>query len=407
MVTPIRRPLSVAPDDEREDESVSAPAEDETAVPSSPPLRAPGSEREDVRRAAIIPDAIGPGQWRRTLADTAGEAAYRAAFHGFRAPWLYAPGSFVYAMRGAGRLGGRWAAWVAAPHLKLLESAAVAKGSAGHAHAMDAHREGKRTRKLRWQVTGACAACAGAAGLAVAGLAPWEVQYAAAAAAYAALVHQGRPLNGPLVPRAILPPAYQVPTLPYLMDSLSRIGIKKLTDHIKEHGTLEWVIDLHPDGDGWTVEFDAPRGVKAREIVIRRSELSSALRRPISAVWPTEVPGEHEGRVRLWIGRRDFGKMKPQKHPFLKAGTADVFAGIPFGFLPWGEKVPAPLFETNWLIVAAMGAGKTAAIRTLLSGASLDQLCDLWIHEHSGKGDLKPFAQVAHRYASGVDDEAR
>ena len=166
------------------------------------------------------------------------------------------------------------------------------------------------------------------------------------------------------------------------------------------------MIDLYPDGHGWSVEFDAPKGVTAKMIVQKRAELSSALRRPISAVWPKGVPDEHEGRVHIWIGRRDFGKMKPPKHPLLKSGTADVFHGVPFGFLPWAEKITAPLFETNWLIIAAMGAGKTAAIRDLLSGCALDVICDLWIHEHSGKGDLRPFAQVSHRYCSGVDDEA-
>jgi S-DNA-T family DNA segregation ATPase FtsK/SpoIIIE len=33
-------------------------------------------------------------------------------------------------------------------------------------------------------------------------------------------------------------------------------------------------------------------------------------------------------------------------------------------------------------------------------------VCDLWIHELAGKGDLEPLAQVSHRYVSGLDDEA-
>jgi DNA segregation ATPase FtsK/SpoIIIE, S-DNA-T family len=33
-------------------------------------------------------------------------------------------------------------------------------------------------------------------------------------------------------------------------------------------------------------------------------------------------------------------------------------------------------------------------------------VCDLWIHELAGKGDLEPLAQVCYRYCSGLDDEA-
>ena len=33
-------------------------------------------------------------------------------------------------------------------------------------------------------------------------------------------------------------------------------------------------------------------------------------------------------------------------------------------------------------------------------------VCDLWIHELAGAGDLEPLAQVCYRYVSGLDDEA-
>jgi S-DNA-T family DNA segregation ATPase FtsK/SpoIIIE len=38
--------------------------------------------------------------------------------------------------------------------------------------------------------------------------------------------------------------------------------------------------------------------------------------------------------------------------------------------------------------------------------AALDPLAELWVHELAGKGDLEPLTQVAHRYCSGLDDEA-
>jgi DNA segregation ATPase FtsK/SpoIIIE, S-DNA-T family len=406
-------PLSVSdPDDTAVPEAAvpeaEAPEANGTGGAETPakPQKPAAAEADGQRRARIVPVQFGADQRRQTVRDFAELNAYRAGFHGLRLPFLYAPGSAWYAARGIARLGTRWGLWVTVPELKLLESAAVAKGHAGHAQAMQAHTTGNKTRRDRWKATGLVAAGTGLASAAVAAWVPWEAQYAIAAAAYGVLAHQGRPLNGPMIPRAILPAAYQVPSLEVITQALNDIAIPKLSAHIAKNGGLDWVIDLYPDGDGWSVEFDAPKGVTANQIVQKRSELSSALRRPISAVWPKAVPGEHEGRVHLWIGRRDFGKMKPQKHPMLKTGTTDVFAGVPFGYLPWGEKITAPLFETNWLIIAAMGAGKTAAIRTILAGVALDTICDLWIHEHSGKGDLKPFAQISHRYTSGVDDEA-
>jgi DNA segregation ATPase FtsK/SpoIIIE, S-DNA-T family len=401
-------PADIDPDETgTEAAEVAEPPEEDTApAPEKPAKPRPPAEDGEQRRAAIIPARFGREQRWQTARDFAELNAHRARYHGLRLPFAYAPGSVLYAGRGAGRLAGRWGKWVSAWELKVLELAAVAKGNPAHAQAMQAHKEGGKARKERWTITGGVLVGAGIAAAAVAEWVPWEAQYAIAATAYGLVVRQGRPLNGPMIPRAILPAAYQVPTLEVITGALDDLAITKLSAHIKAHGTVDWVIDLYPDGDGWSVEFDAPKGVTANQIVQKRSELSSALRRPISAVWPKAVPGEHEGRVHLWIGRRDFGKMKPQKHPMLKAGTTDVFAGVPFGYLPWGEKITAPLFETNWLIIAAMGAGKTASIRTIIAGVALDVICDLWIHEHSGKGDLKSYAQVAHRYTSGVDDEA-
>ncbi len=395
-----------------------APEPDETPLPAVPETEAAGTpapddtrrpdrgDPDETRRAAIIPAPFQRGQRVQTVRDFAGLSAYRAGFHGIRLPVVYAPGSVWYAVRGSARLAGRWAQWVTVPEMKVLEHQAVAKGSPGHHEAMAAHNQGRKSRKARWQVTGLAAGAAVPPSLLLALASPWPVQAAAATAAFAALVHQGRPQNGPLIPRAILPPQYQAPTLEHLTEALCDIGIAKLSAHINAKKALDWVIDLHPDGDGWSVEVDLPRGVTAKMVIQKREELSSALRRPISAVWPKSVPGEHEGRLSIWIGRHDFGKAKPRKHPLLKSGATDFWDGVPFGYLPWGQKVTAPLFETNWLIVAAMGAGKTATIRNLLGGAVLDPLVDVWIHEHSGKGDLKPFSRVAHRYTSGIDDEA-
>ena len=82
-------------------------------------------------------------------------------------------------------------------------------------------------------------------------------------------------------------------------------------------------------------------------------------------MWPEGVPAEHEGRLKLWIGFTDMAKMKPKPWPLAKSGKADVFEHVPFGTDPRGRGVTVPLFEVNWLIGAAPGKGKTAAVRVL------------------------------------------
>jgi S-DNA-T family DNA segregation ATPase FtsK/SpoIIIE len=175
---------------------------------------------------------------------------------------------------------------------------------------------------------------------------------------------------------------------------------------LKDGRDLAFVTDVHRDGEGWGCDLDLPYGVTARMILQRREQLASGLRRPLSATWPEPVPHEHEGRLRLWIGFNDITKVKPKPWPLLKAGKADIFDLLPFGTDPRGRPQSVPMFEVNWLIGAAPGQGKTAAVRVLACGAALDPICDLWIHEHAGKGDLEPLAQVAHRYVSGLDDDS-
>ncbi len=99
-------------------------------------------------------------------------------------------------------------------------------------------------------------------------------------------------------------------------------------------------------------------------------------------------------------------KVKPPAWPLARSGQADVFASVPFGTDPRGRPVTVPMFEVNWLIGAAPGQGKTSAVRALACAAALEPIADLWVHEHAGKGDLEPLAQVCHRYVSGLDDES-
>lgn len=357
------------------------------------------------KRRDIIPEHLTRAHLPETLGEWAGKTWYQLRYHGLRFPWHVIWLTFL-AHRGAGRLIARLLAWANWAEGWILESQAVAAGRAGHNEAMRAHTEGKKTRGQRWRITGASAAAAALLLLATWRYARWWGIGPMAAAAYPVLVWHGRPYGKPIIEPAILPPAYTVPTPVIIRRAFGALGIDKISAQLKDGGDLEWVSDVHRDGDGWGVELDLPYGVTASDIIRRRPQLSSGLRRPLSAVWPEPSPGEHEGRVYLWIGRHDLAKVKPPPYPLLRAGQCDIFQPVPFATIPRGLGVTVPLFEANWLIGAAMGNGKTSAMRVLLADGSLDPVCDLWTHEFSGKGDLEPFAQVSHRYCSGMDDES-
>jgi len=371
--------------------------------PPSPPATADGGDGD--RRMPIVPEHLQRHRIRQTIAEVAGLHWYKARYHGFRSP-AYAVKTAWYAIRGVFRLGGQLFAWANWADGWALESMAVAAGRSGHHDAMNAHMQGRKTRAVRWQVTGVCLVAAVAVLLAMVKWLPWWGWAAFLVTAVAVLSRHGAPEGQRIVRAAVVPTAYQPPTPEVITRALGSLGITAINKAITDGPGLAFVSDVHRDGDGWGVELDLPHGVTASDIIKKREALASGLRRPHSATWPEAVPHEHAGRLYLWVGRHDLSKAKPVPYPLLRTGTADVFGNVPFATNPRGQAVGIPLFETNHVYGAAPGQGKTTAVRCVNCGAALDVICDLWIHELAGKGDLEPLAQVCHRYVSGLDDEA-
>jgi S-DNA-T family DNA segregation ATPase FtsK/SpoIIIE len=357
------------------------------------------------RRLPVVPAHLRRDRLRQTAAEIAGLHWYKTKYHGFRSP-LYLVKSLWYAVRGGYRLTAQLVAWANWADGWVLESLAVAAGRSGHHDAMNAHTQGRKTRTRRWQITGVCAVLAVAVLLAMIRWCPWWAWFIAAGTAVAVLTRHGAPDGQPVIRAAVVPTAYQPPTPEVITRAFGSLGISAINAVIKDGPGLAFVSDVHRDGDGWGADLDLPHGVTASDIIKRREALASGLRRPHSATWPEAVPHEHAGRLYLWVGRHDLSKAKPVPYPLLKTGDADVFTQVPFAVTPRGQGIGAPLFETNWVIGAAPGQGKTTTVRVLNCGAALDTVCDLWIHELAGAGDLEPLAQVCYRYVSGLDDEA-
>jgi S-DNA-T family DNA segregation ATPase FtsK/SpoIIIE len=383
------------------------------AVPGVPGVPGDGPARVvfDARRVPGERLPVIPPNWRSrqeiraSLALIGAQQWHRARFHGLRSP-VYLLMAVFWAVAGIMRLVAvQLAWWVLEQH--GLRSDAAANGDSREW--MRLHKEAKETRKARGAVLAFEVLLAAGGCVALVRFAPPWAQFSTAAVALPALAWLGRPDGKPIIGQAIIPTNYEPPTQDSITRALGSLGISAINKAIAEGrfgpGT-SFVSPVMQAGPGWGVQLDLPHGVTAADIIARRRELASGLRRPLSATWPEGVPAEHEGRLSLWVGFHDISKMKPPKYPLARSGATDIFAPVPFGTDPRGRAVAVPLFEVNWLIGAAPGQGKTSAVRVLGCGAALDPVAVMWVHELAGKGDLEPFAQVSDRYCSGLDDEA-
>lgn len=371
-------------------------------TPEVTPVVVPETVKGKPERKPVVPVPFQRANLGATITYHRGLASHRARFHGLRLP-LYLILGVVWATVGVLRMAGAQLAWAwdAPTHFLAMEQ--VAAGDA--ARYLQLSKHAREARKVRLAVVGAEAVAIIVGCILLATVAPWWAGALAAIGTVPVLARIGRPEDKPIIKAAVVPPVYEAPTPQIIERALASINIAQLNAALKD-GHLTFVTDVHRDGPGWGVQFDAPHGVTAEMILAKRDQLASGLRRPLSAVWPMGVPIEHPGRVDLWIGFSDASKMPPAAYPLAKSGTADIFGQVPFGTDPRGRPVTSGLFELNYLVGAAPGQGKTTTVRVLAAAAALDVVCDLWTHEFSGKGDLEPLAKVSHRYVGGLDDDS-
>lgn len=209
----------------------------------------------------------------------------------------------------------------------------------------------------------------------------------------------GRSREVPLISKATTP-AHLAPVLRQgaVEDALRAIGISALAKAER----IEFPDPIIKDGPGWLARINLPLGVTPEQVMGRRAELASGLRRPLGCVWPESGSSEHGGLLRLFVSFTALAAMDTGTYPLVN-GKADLFRPLPFGINNRGGKVKVGLFESNVLVGAIPGAGKTSVVRVLLCGAALDPTAELHVWELFGKGDLSCAEQVAHRYGSGLD----
>ncbi len=332
-----------------------------------------------------------------------GHYTHTVAFHGVRLP-AYVGRLAGRAPRGLGRILARSVGWLSDSEGRPIRTAAVLQADGAlYLRLSQIHDSRVRRRLLGtllllvpavFLLDGAWSA------------APVMGRLIGVAGALGVLGIVGAPADQPLVSPAVVPTRVGRLTADIVTRALESLGIAEINKVRREGGGISFPAPITRDGPGWRADVDLPYGVTVSDILDRRERLASGLRRPLGCVWPEAAEDTHAGRLVLWVGDQDMARAPAAAWPLARRGAVDVFAPVPFGSDPRGRPVTILLPENNVLIGSLPGAGKTSAVRVLMLAAALDPTCELWVFNLKGTADLDAAGKVAHRYTSGIDDQA-
>lgn len=386
--------------------------DDGNPVPVNPPEPGKGKvlygtvlrRREATRRPIFAAWLRNWREFKSTIRWFVGYVAHIWAFHLVRTP-LYVLALSARSPIGLGRAARAAAAWIFDFEAKPLRIAAVDKNDPGTYMTL------VRARNARVVLRGPIVALTVAllAGVAAASyrLTPLAVQATVVVALLCAFGWVGRPIDKPVLGRAVLLPKETRLTDVIVTRALGSLGIAQINQLLaKNPRGLEFPAPIARDGMGWLAVLDLPHGVTVTDVREKREELASGLRRSLGCVWPEGDPEEHAGRLMLWVGDRDMARQKPPEWPLAGARRFDLFEPVPFVTDPRGRWVYVTIPENNTLIGAIPGAGKTATVRVYMCAGFLDPTCELWVYNFKGNNDLVAAKKVATRYASGMSDAA-
>lgn len=358
----------------------------------------------DANRRPVIPSwARDRGELVMFMRWLAAHTGHHLAFHSVRMPLyggklaLRTPRGAVRVLVGAGR-------WLVDAEAHPLRAHAVTRLDSD----MYLKLERSRNQHLRARLLLALVVLATLTALCVvlAVLAPWWAQALAITSTVTLLGLLGTPADRPLAGPAVV--VWQAPRLTsdMVVKALTSLGVSELNKAGRTGSGITFPSPITRDGPGWRADVDLPHGVTVSQLLAKREELASGLRRPLGCVWPERDTESHAGRLVLFVADRDMRKAKQPRWPLDKAGIADVFKPIPFGTDPRGRIVSLKLMFANLLMGAMPRQGKTASLRIILLGLALDPNVELRIFELKGTGDLSPLEPVSHHYASGAGKAA-
>ncbi|MBV9023821.1 MAG: cell division protein FtsK, partial [Streptomycetaceae bacterium] len=227
-------------------------------------------------------------------------------------------------------------------------------------------------------------------------------------AALALLGFYGQEQDHPIIGPAVLRTEVEKLTSSIVLRGLDAIGNQKISAAIKKGGDMNgmhFTSEITRDGPGYRADLDLPYGVSPEDIMEARKPLASGLRRKLGCVWPSADPGEHEGRLILWVGDRPMNETTKPAWPLLKTGTVDLFKPVVFGNDQRMREVSVTLMFAAVVVGSIPRMGKTFLMRLLLLIASLDPRAEVWAFDFKGTGDFKALEPICHRYRAGEDDE--
>ncbi|WP_406640458.1 cell division protein FtsK [Amycolatopsis sp. WGS_07] len=330
-------------------------------------------------------------------------AAHTTAFHALRVP-LYVPTAFLRSFGAVGRLLGRLHHWVFDGESKPVRMNARDRNDSDVYMKLREARNDAVRRRMAPVMVGLVVLLA-VVYLAITYVTPfWN--WTVLVSAMTLVGWWGAPADKPVAGRAVDMEKTPKLTSSTVEDALCSLGIGALNQAYSKGKRIAFPNPISRDGDGWRADVDLPLGVTAGDIIAKRSELSSALRRQIGCVWPEGDAKVHEGRLVLWVGDTDMSKAKQKPWPLGKPGaTVDLFKPQPFGTDQRGRWADVTLMFVSMIIGAVPRMGKTVSLRELLLIAALDPRAVLYAYDLKGTGDLAAVAPCSHGYGVGDDPE--
>ncbi|MET7646111.1 cell division protein FtsK [Streptomyces sp. NPDC005426] len=357
------------------------------------------------KRRAILPAWLRSGAEFKTASRwAAGHYGHLAGYHSLRSPY-YATRLAFQAPRGAAKVVGGTARWVADREGEPVRLAAVRREDAAEYLKLSRQRDGRV--RLRTIVATLAMFIGLATALAVYVLAPGWVQALSVGALLLALGSAGTQADAPVITRAVEMTKAPKLTSDIVLRALGALGIPAINQaQGKGRDGFTFTAPITRDGPGWRAEGDLPYGVTATDVIERRDKLASGLRRKLGCVWPETVPDEHTGRLVIWVGDQDMSTATKPAWPLIKGGSVDLFKPVSFGTDQRGRWVDITLMYIAGVIGAIPRMGKTFLLRLLLLIAALDSRAEVHTYDLKGTGDLDPVGErVSHRHRAGDDDD--
>jgi S-DNA-T family DNA segregation ATPase FtsK/SpoIIIE len=270
--------------------AVDVGTEDRTAEAAGPAYADLSDGR--AQRKPVIPEHW--QTWERARGHVklaAARNAHAAAYHGVRAP-AYLVLTAWWAFVGIGRTVALLLAWWHVSDLHKLERQAAADGLLSD-H-LRIHKAGKETRTARGFILGACSA--GLVGaVCFLSLAPPWAWVLTAAVGVPLLARVGRPAHKPIVTAATPAATVQAPSQDVITRALGSLGIAGIDRWLRDGWELVFPSPVRDDGPGWRAEVDLPYGCAATQVIERREQLASGLRRPSARCGPNRSPASPPG----------------------------------------------------------------------------------------------------------------